>query len=384
MFIALAGCIFFSIFIIKAYNEDKVYSAIIWTPTNINEQSSIGQHIKNIQWTLAANQAVKNQEYDKALQLISWTTSEDYYNRWTIQTLLAYQNALQSTVSWLQDAQGFIAQAQQNFDIAKKIENDRSLDKDITTNQQTTTAVSNVIDMKTCYGIGQSVITNLNDIITIIQNTKKTLQEEEWYIKQRVWSLSQDCYQQLLHIVDASTEQVQLLQLQMQKNTTTYKSDFSKKVDNPLLCISAPYNDILSPIIKWKEGLETYQQTHIASIEALKSNTPQAIKELCTQSKNDAEVNQQIEESVQQLLSSLEDNKLEKQTPNKWSNEAKYQDFFTQDEKKVLQKIQDINQTRINKILEIKGKWNYNPERYINNMFNEFYGNSWDFINLHK
>ncbi len=384
LFIALAGCIFFGIFIVKAVNEDKVYSAIYWASTNINEQSSIGKHIKNIQWTLAANEAIKKQDYETALQLISWNTSEDYYNRWTIQTLIAYKNALQSSVSWLQNAQVFIAQAQQSFDIARKIQKNKTLDQYITNNQQTTKTVSNVIDIKTCYGIGQSIIMNLNDINTIIENTKKTLKEEEEYINKRAGSLGKECYQKLLSIIDMSNIQVQLLQLQMQKNNMTYKSDFTKKIEDPMICITTPYNDILDPIEKGKEGLVVYQQTHIASIEALKSNTPKAIKDLCTQSKNDAQINQQIEQSLQKMLSSLQENKLEEQVQKKSSSEVQYKDFFNQDEKKVLQKIQDINKTRINKVLEIRGKWNYNPGKYIKDMFNQFYGNTGDFINLHK
>lgn len=49
--------------------------------------------------TIQASLAVDKQEYETALQLISGNTSEDYYNRATIQTLLAYQNALQNSVS---------------------------------------------------------------------------------------------------------------------------------------------------------------------------------------------------------------------------------------------------------------------------------------------
>jgi hypothetical protein len=67
------------------------------TPTHTT--SKLGQKITNIQNTLEANDAIKKQEYEKALQLISGNTSEDYYNRGTINTLLAYKNALQSSIS---------------------------------------------------------------------------------------------------------------------------------------------------------------------------------------------------------------------------------------------------------------------------------------------
>lgn len=130
--------------------------------------------------------------------------------------------------------------------------------------------------------------------------------------------------------------------------------------------------------------MQTYQQQHINTVEALKINSTQSIKELCEQSKNDAEINQQIEDSVQELLQKLNDNKMENQTQKKSTNEVKYKDFFDENEKKILEEIQQTNHSRINTILDIRGKGNYDPERYINDMFNQFYGNSGDFIDLHK
>ncbi|MEI6773963.1 MAG: hypothetical protein WCL18_04050 [bacterium] len=69
-----------------------------FTQSPVYTRNSVGKKIVNIQDTLKASDAIKKQEYEKALQLISGDTSEDYYNRATIQTLLAYKNALQSTI----------------------------------------------------------------------------------------------------------------------------------------------------------------------------------------------------------------------------------------------------------------------------------------------
>jgi hypothetical protein len=151
-----------------------------------------------------------------------------------------------------------------------------------------------------------------------------------------------------------------------------------------MICIETPYENIISSIIKWKQWLQKYQQQHTNTIEALKSNNSQSIQELCNQSKNDAQINQQIESSVQELLQKLEDNTTEKQQQKRSTNETQYKDFFNEDEQKILQDIKTTNEWWIDTILNIRGKWNYNPEQYINDMFNQFYGNSGDFINLHK
>ena len=375
--------LFFScIFIIKAFNEWKIYDVLSGnTPT---KSTILQQKIVGIQNTLEASEAVKNQEYEKALQLISGNTSEDYYNRGTIQTLLAYKNGLQSTVSWLQTAQIFIAQAQQNFSLAKKLTDSRVMKNTITNNQLAVNSLSSVIDIKTCYGIGQSIISHISDITDTIKNIKKTLDEEDEHINRRANSLPATCYEKLHTIVDTSKEQVGLLQLQMDRNQTNYLSDFSDKIDNPMICIQTPYEDILPSMIEWKKWLEDYESQHFNTIEALKNNDSNSIKELCQQTKNDAQINQQIEDAVQELLQKLEDNTLANQEQKKYTKEVKYKDFFNEEEQAVLHEIQKANQWRIDTLLNIRWKWNYDPEQYINTMFNQFYGNSGDFIDLHK
>lgn len=382
IFIASIWLFFSCILIVKAFNESLFYDSISGSK-NITNNTRLEQKINAIQNTLQANEVIKKQEYEKALQLISWNKGDDYYNRWTIQTLLAYKNGLQSNISWLESAQRFIAQAQQNFAIAKKLSPSKTVANAIMENQNTIDTLSTVVDIKTCYSIGQTIITNMNDIITTIKNIKDTLNQEDTYIKKRSKILPDACYQKLVYILDTSRGQVWLLQWEMQKNTTNYINDFSEKIENPIICIQTPYENILSSITKGKEGLEEYKKLHTNTIEALKSNDTESIKQLCDQSKNDAQINQKIESSIQELLQKLEDNKTENKQ-QRATNQVNYKDFFNENEKKVLEDIKSTNQWRIDTILNIRGKGNYNAQKYINDMFNQFYGNSGDFINLHK
>ena len=381
--IACVWLIFSCISIIKAFNEGKIYDTLAGN-SKISADTPLGKKIIDIQNTLEANQSVRQQDYEQALQLISWTDSDDYYNRWTIQTLLAYQNALQSSISWLQNAQVFITQAQQNFTLAKKLSSSSILNDAIDDNQITINTLSPVIDIKTCYGIGQAIISQIKDIVSTIESIKETLKQEDINITKRTGTLNDECYQKLRSIVDSSKEQVGMLQIQMQENANTYRSDFSDKIKDPMICIQTPYDNILPSMIKGKQGLEGYQQQHQNTIDVLQSNDSEGIQELCNQTKNDAQINQEIENSVQELLQKLKENTIKNEAQKRSSNEAQYKDFFNKDEKKALQEIQKINEWRINTILEIRWKGNYTPEKYINDMFNQFYGSSWDFINLHK
>jgi hypothetical protein len=84
--------------IIRAYNDSKTYDAIA-SNSLVGIKGTIGKEIIKTKNTMEANVAIQAQEYKKALQLISGESTEDYYNRGTIQTLLAYQNALGSSIS---------------------------------------------------------------------------------------------------------------------------------------------------------------------------------------------------------------------------------------------------------------------------------------------
>ncbi len=108
----------------------------------------------------------------------------------------------------MQNAQIFVAQAQQNFDIAKKLSRSKMITSAITDNQTTTMSLSAVVDIKTCYGIGQGIILSINDITTTIQNIKNILDQEDMYINKRESSLDTTCYEKLRNIVDTSKAQV--------------------------------------------------------------------------------------------------------------------------------------------------------------------------------
>lgn len=53
------------------------------------------------------------------------------------------------------------------------------MDEAIAENQMTIESLDSVVDIKTCYGIGQTIISDMNDISVLIQDIKDILAEEE-------------------------------------------------------------------------------------------------------------------------------------------------------------------------------------------------------------
>lgn len=373
--------LFSSIWILQANNESKIYEALY--TQNIPATTRRWQKATNIQNIHEAYLATKNQEYEKALSYISGTDSEAYYNRGTLQTLLAYQNATQNTVSWMQTAQTYITQAQNNFALAKQLWVSSEMKNAITTNQKTLETLSPVIDIKTCYTIGQTIVDEISNIHQQTKDIDKLLEEERSQIQQASTRIGSDCSQKFITIINNDQQNITQFNQILDTNKKTYISDLSDKINEPILCIQTPYDNILPTIDQGKNTIKNYSAFHENIINTIQNKDSKRVKELCEQTKNDAQINQTLDNTIQKLLASLQENTMQ-QKIKKHSPEVEYNNFFGEDEQKALQQIQQTNQSRIETILQIRSKGNYTPQKYIDDMFNQFYGNSWDFIDLHK
>ena len=90
--------VFSGIWISRSFSEAKLLDGLSGKK-DMRIGSDIEKRIRQIEDTIAADDAMKKQEYEKALRLISGDSDQDYYNRATIQTLIAYKNAIQDTLS---------------------------------------------------------------------------------------------------------------------------------------------------------------------------------------------------------------------------------------------------------------------------------------------
>lgn len=150
----------------------------------------------------------------------------------------------------MENAQVLIAQAKQSFSIAKKLSASGKIKEAITDNQLTVDSLSSVIDIKTCYGIGQAIISSMESINEIIAGIKGTIGEEEQLLQKKASALPAECSEKLRDVIDSSKEQVGALELQMMKDTRTYGNDFETKIDDPLICLQTPYENILPSMLK--------------------------------------------------------------------------------------------------------------------------------------
>jgi len=360
IFIASLWLIFSSIYIIQAAHEEK------WLIHNTWE-------LEHIFW---------QQDYHKALQSITGDQGIDFYNRATIETIIAYQQAYQNTISWRETAQTIAQQAQKNFDIAKTLGVPKTIEQAIQTNTQTLETLVPIIDIKTCYGIGQAINDKLDDFYIHINNTKDIISNTNQQLEKNANTLPTNCYQKIKDTLAYSTKEIDILQKEIQKQQTNYAQDIQKKLQDPKLCLNYPYKNIIPTIEKGKKWLETYEWIYKNIQETLKKNNTIDTKKLCEQTKNDAQIHQKIQYPLQDMFDQLQKNtssSLQKHNPN-----SDHQDISNQEKQELFKLIQETNSNRIQKTLQTKGKVNYDPQKYIEELFNQFYGNSGDFINLHK
>ena len=94
-----------------------------------------------------------------------------------------------------QNAQTLVTQAQQNFAIAKELSNNPTTTKAIITNQESIASLSTVVDIKTCYGIGETIISSIGDITNTIKNIKETLNQADIIVTKKANNIDTVCYQ---------------------------------------------------------------------------------------------------------------------------------------------------------------------------------------------
>ena len=85
----------------------------------------------------------------------------------------------------------------------------------------------------------------------------------------------------------------------------------------------------------------------------MQSKDPASLEALCQETKNDAQINQDIANDLQELLQKLQETQT---TQGKSTTDPQYKDFFNQNQKQILQEIKEINDGWIQNILEVRGK----------------------------
>ena len=335
----------------------------------------------NIPETVATSNAyllLQSWNYSQALALISWEDSSSYYNRGVIETISAYEQASGGTMSWLIQASSLVQSAQKDFLLSQKLQTDNQLAKYISTNIQTSAELDIVINAKTCYTISREVISNISWLTQSIDATKQLLQNEAQALQAS--SASSDCKQQWQNTISTSQTNLTNLHNILSNQEVIQQKSLLQKRNNPAVCIQPQDTSVIQNIYDMQNKLNGFQQEHEQSSSIRTSKNTDVITQLC-QAKNDSQVNQWLQSTIDKLLSSLENN-TEQTTwnvPRSTSNLIQYTPLDA-NEQKLLESVDKKNKIRIRQIQRLKSDPDYQGMKYIQSLFQEFYGNTGDFI----
>lgn len=303
-----------------------------------------------------------------------------YYNLGTLKTLQAYNQALWSTLSWLQKARYLITDAYKDFDAAEKIKINNTLDTYIQTNKLLSQKLWTIIQVKTCYGEYNTTIQSLQDFINQLEDAKTLLTQEEEKLQQNEY-INAECLKNLENINKTSQMQIDQLKKKIGGYNKTYKADLMGNLKQPMGCLETNMSNIGPSINDAQKAINQFTDNHQNTIDALASQDQNSIKDMCDFIKNDANLNEQRDAVLEKLLQQLQNNAQEKpqegggeEPPQNTSKDIQYKNVFEEDELQLLQKIDANNKSIIQKIQETKGTGRYNATKILNKLFENFYG----------
>ena len=314
-------------------------------------------------------------QYNQALALISWEDSNSYYNRGVIKTISAYEQASGENISWLMQATTLVQSAQKDFLLAQKLQTDTQLQQYIASNIQTSTELDIVINAKTCYTISREVIANISWLTQSIDDTKQLLQNEQQTLQAS--PASSDCKQQWQNTISTSQTNLTNLRNILTNQEVVQQKDLQQKRNNPAICIQPQDISIVQNIYDMQSKMTEFQQEHEQSSSIRASKNTDAISQLC-QAKNDSQVNQWLQSTIDKLLNSFNPKWDTTNVPGNF-NQIYYTPLDANDQK-LLESVDKKNKIRIRQIQRLKSDPDYQGMNYIQSLFQEFYGNTGDFI----
>lgn len=312
--------------------------------------------------------------YTQALALISGEESRSYYNRGVIKTIAAYEQASGGSISWLTQASTLVQSAQKDFLLAQKLQTNKQLDQYISTNIQTTAELDIVINAKTCYTISREVITNISWLTQSIDTTKQLLTSELQSLQTS--SASSDCKQQRQNTISTSQTNLTNLRDILTNQEVVQQKSLKQKRNNPVICIQPQDVSIVQNIYDMQSKMIWFQQEHAQSSSIRASKNADMISQLC-QAKNDSQVNQWLQSTIDKLLNGFNPKWDTVNTPG--SSNGIYYTPLDANDQKLLESVDKKNKIRIRQIQRLKSDPDYQWMNYIQNLFQEFYGNTGDF-----
>ena len=337
---------------------------------------------ENIQKAIGTSNAyalLQEGNYTKALTYITGEDSQSYYNRGVIKTLIAYDQASQREFSWLREATTLVDEAKNDFLLAKQLQTNGDLTAYISTNLQTAEELDIVIWAKTCYVIADGIIQNISWLQKMIDTTKDLLIREQQLLQKNTSIIPRDCLNQWQDTIATSTRNIQTLRDTLAGQEKIQQEHFTQKRINPTLCLGEQNPEVMDNFVSTKKMIENFVEQHTQSSAIRELQDKEGIQELCQTTKNDSQINQSIQSTIDKLLASLqENNKLGTWNFQPATNTPQYIPLNASDQK-LLENIDKKNKIWIRQIQRLKTDPKYQGLEYIQTLFKEFYGNTGDF-----
>ena len=318
---------------------------------------------------------VQSGDYTQAQAMITGEDSASYYNRWVINTISAYNQASWGTISWLVQASTLVTAAQKDFLLAQKLQTNKKLQQYIASNIQTTAELDIVINAKTCYTISREIISNISWLTQSIDTTKKLLDNEAQALQASSAPIA--CKQQRQTTISTSQTNLANLRNILTDQESSQQKSLLQKRNNPAECIQPQDTSVIQNMYAMQSKLSGFQQEHVQSSSIRAGQDTDMITQLC-QAKNDSQVNEWIQSTIDKLLASLNNDSESKNSIGN-SSEIYYTPLDANDQK-LLENIDKKNKIWIRQIQRLKSDPEYQGMNYIQSLFQKFYGNTGDFI----
>jgi hypothetical protein len=154
------------------------------------------------------------------------------------------------------------------------------------------------------------------------------------------------------------------------------QSDLTRKAEQPELCLTRPDLQSIKAFEQSSQQQQAFQLQHQQSTALWKSHDTAAITALCA-SKNDSQLDQSLQSSMEEVLKSLGINSTQGADMNT-SSQPHYIPL-SQDQQKLLETSKKNNTIWIRQIQRLQADPKYHSATYLKTLFQEFYGNTGDF-----
>ncbi len=345
------------------------------------------------QQIIGVQYALRENNIPQAIHSMPTQTAKDFYNRATLKTLRAYQLMEQDNPSYKQ----ILQEAQKDFTTAESRTTNIYLQQRIKNNSSLSQNIQHIGEIQTCFTDFNTVLDDLTAITDSINQTKTSIQNQLQYMQANTNILNdilnKECQGRIQDMLNKSHDALTNTANAIQKHTNIYTQILNEHIDDPSLCLQTNLKPIIQDTQSTKTKLKKSQETYAITDMALQAKNKGILQQMCEQAQDDTLSNQDLEQSLSQLLENLE-NSIQK--PDKSEGETEEQSWtdntqtpwpassqpqyipLTQEEKILLEQAQETNQQWINTMMQIK-KNKYNPSQTLETIFEIFYGDKSEF-----